>query len=192
MSPRPKEVKSPQPKKTKSPKPKVEKKLQLEELHGFELKGTNKIDDMDRKIIAYLSRDARISNREIAQALGIVEGTVRGRIKRLQQKNIIRIMPVTTILEEQTPLMAYIGIRAEIPRLKQAAMAVSELPYVRFVATLLGRYDILGICVVSSGTELVDRVNHEIIAIPGVRHVETTIGVKSLKYDYRWGRIVPH
>jgi len=61
---------------------------------------------------------------------------------------------------------------------------------VRFVATTLGRYDILAITVVQDGAELVRLVNEEIMTISGVRHVETTLAVKNLKYDYRWGRIV--
>lgn len=41
------------------------------------------IDDLDRQLIAILSSDARVSNRKIAADLGVTEGTVRGRIKRL-------------------------------------------------------------------------------------------------------------
>ena len=37
------------------------------------------LDDLDRKLIDVLSKDARISNRKIAADLGVTEGTVRGR-----------------------------------------------------------------------------------------------------------------
>ena len=43
------------------------------------------IDELDHQLIEILSKDARISNRKIAADLGVTEGTVRGRIKRLQQ-----------------------------------------------------------------------------------------------------------
>ena len=150
----------------------------------------HRLDDVDRRILEFLSRDARISNREIAQALGIVEGTVRGRIKRLQQENTIRIMPVTSTLDESSPSLAYLGIHAELASARKAAEMVSELPFVRFVATMLGRYDILAMTAVSSGTELLEQVNQHIISIPGIRHVDTALAVKMLKYDYRWGRII--
>ena len=116
-----------------------------------------RLDDVDRRILEFLSRDARISNREIAQALGIVEGTVRGRIKRLQKENTIRIMPVTSTLDESSPSLAYLGIHAELAKAHEAAEAVAALPFVRFVATMLGRYDILAMTAVSSGAELIDQ-----------------------------------
>ena len=47
------------------------------------------IDDLDRQLIDILSNDARVSNRKIAADLGVTEGTVRGRIKRLQQDGLI-------------------------------------------------------------------------------------------------------
>ena len=48
------------------------------------------VDEMDRKIIDKLTNDARASNRHLAQSLGVTEGTVRGRIKRLEAANLIR------------------------------------------------------------------------------------------------------
>ena len=42
------------------------------------------LDPLDRRIVEKLSRDARISNRAIAAELGVTEGTIRARIKRLQ------------------------------------------------------------------------------------------------------------
>ena len=33
--------------------------------------------------------------------------------------------------------------------------------------------------------------NNRILALPGVRHVETSIAVKTLKYDYRAAKITP-
>lgn len=152
---------------------------------------TRVLDDLDRAILAFLWRDARVSNREIAQALDIVEGTVRLRIKRLQQDNVIRIVPVTRTLGEQTPSLAYLGIHTDLALARDVAAAVARLEAVRFVATTLGRYNILAMSAVNSGEELMALVDGEIMAVPGVRHVDTSLAVRLLKYDYRWGRLVP-
>ena len=72
----------------------------------------------------------------------------------------------------------------------ETAQAIARLPFVRFAATILGRYDILAITVVEDGAELVRLVNDEIMPLAGVRHAETALAVKNLKYDYRWGRII--
>ena len=149
-----------------------------------------RIDDVDRSILGHLSQDARMSNREIAQALGLAEGTVRRRIKRLQENKMIKIMAVTSFAGPNVPMIAYIGVRADLHGIADTARAIAELPFVRFAATMLGRYDILLITIVKDGAELVQLVNDEIMTLSGVRHAETTLAVKGLKYDYRWGRIV--
>lgn len=152
-----------------------------------------RIDDVDRRILEHFSQDARMSNREIAQALGLAEGTVRGRIKRLQESKTIKIVALTSFAEpdlRDNSVMAYIGVRVDLHRIAAAAGEIAALAAVRFVATMLGRYDILVITIVKDGADLVRMVNDEIMGLPGVRHAETTLAVKSLKYDYRWGRII--
>ena len=52
-------------------------------------------DELDLQLIELLSRDARVSNRKIAAELGVTEGTVRGRIKRLQQDRLIAFTAIT-------------------------------------------------------------------------------------------------
>ena len=151
------------------------------------------LDEVDTRILEHLSRDARLSNREIAESLDLAEGTVRGRIKRLQADKVIKIMAIADIrilTKHKNPMMAYIGIHADLDGLRDTAEQIANLSFVRFAATMLGRYDILAISFVGSGDELIEHVSDEIMAIPGVRHVDTTLAVKALKYDYRWGRIV--
>ena len=149
-----------------------------------------RFDNVDRQILEHLARDARMSNREIALDLGLAEGTVRARIKRLQANNMIRITAVTRFAGSKQPVMAYIGIRVDLHRIAEVVDRIAALPFIGFAATMLGRYDILAITIVEDGADLVRLVNEEIMSIAGVRHAETTLAVKNLKYDYRWGRIV--
>ena len=160
---------------------------------GGAVMSDSKLDHIDQKILQFLSKDARVSNREIAESMDLAEGTVRGRIKRMQAENMIRIMAIADVRVQtgyENPMMAYLGIHAELSTLNQTADAIAKLPFVRFAATMLGRYDILAISFVGSNDELINHVNKEIMTIEGVRHVDTKLAIKSLKYDYRWGRVV--
>ncbi len=151
------------------------------------------LDDVDTRILEKLSRDARMSNREIADSLKLAEGTVRGRIKRLQADNVIKIMAIAdarVMTGQDNPMMAYLGIHADLKGLRQTAQLIAELPFVRFAATMLGRYEILAISFVGSNDELIHHVNEDIMSISGVHHVDTKLAVKNIKYDYRWGRIL--
>ena len=50
------------------------------------------VDALDDAIIKILRIDGRRSNRRIGQELGVSEGTIRSRIKRLQEANLMRIV----------------------------------------------------------------------------------------------------
>ncbi|MFS1525759.1 Lrp/AsnC family transcriptional regulator [Microbulbifer sp. 2304DJ12-6] len=152
-----------------------------------------KLDETDRKILEYLSVDARVSNREIAESMNLTEGTVRGRIKRMQSENMIRIMAIADVRVQtgyENPMMVYLGIHADLKGVKETAKEISMLPFIRFTATMLGRYDILAISFIGSNEELIQHINADIMTIKGVRHVETKLAIKSLKYNYRWGRVI--
>ena len=108
----------------------------------------------------------------------------------MQENSIIKIQALTSFAGPEPPVMAYIGVRADLAQVEETAKAIAEMSVVRFVATMMGRYDILVITLIKDGGELVRLVNEEIMTLPGVKHADTTLAVKGLKYDYRWGRIV--
>ncbi|MFC7050055.1 Lrp/AsnC family transcriptional regulator [Emcibacter nanhaiensis] len=151
---------------------------------------SKKLDDLDQQILEYLSRDATISNRKLATTLGVTEGTVRGRIKRLQEDKMIRITAVTDIARYEKTVLAYIGVHTEHTRVVEVARLLAAQPEIRFVASMLGRFNILAMTRIEEPEQLVDLVNNSIATIPGVKHVETSLGLKFIKYDYRWGRIL--
>ncbi|HTV94942.1 MAG TPA: Lrp/AsnC family transcriptional regulator [Steroidobacteraceae bacterium] len=150
---------------------------------------TPQLDDLDRKIIELLARDARVSNRQIAVRLGVTEGTIRGRIKRLEKDNCIRLTAVTSPLYTGSPKVVLIGVQLERGDLKSVCQALSAMPEVRCVIVTLGRFDVLAIGLFPTLEEVIDLANNRILTLPGVRHVETSIAAKTLKYDYRVAKI---
>lgn len=48
------------------------------------------LDEVDRRILALLHADARISNSALADAVGIAASTCHGRVRRLQDLGVIR------------------------------------------------------------------------------------------------------
>jgi Lrp/AsnC family transcriptional regulator for asnA, asnC and gidA len=83
------------------------------------------LDDIDKSIVEWLSRDARTSNRKIANELGVTEGTVRARIKRMEEEKLIRITAVTNIDRFRDAALAYIWI--EVERSQQAQSVAKVL-----------------------------------------------------------------
>lgn len=147
------------------------------------------LDETDRGILSFLSENARISNREIAQRLGLAEGTVRTRIKRLLDEKSIRFTALTGEYDIATPTLCYVGLRVDLEKLSDVATALAELPEVRFVATTLGRFDVFAIVVTDSVEGLTQLVSNRFMSIEGVRRSYTSISTKTMKYDYRWGKV---
>lgn len=150
-----------------------------------------KLDSSDQAIVARLSRDARVSNREIAEELGVSEGTVRARIKRMEEEKQIRITAVTNIDRFKDAALAYIWI--EVERSGQTGAVAAQLAEIKdlgFVGVMLGRSDILAITMVRNAEHLARFVHQRINVIEGVRGTQSTLGVNFIKHDYRMARIV--
>ncbi|QJQ31321.1 Lrp/AsnC family transcriptional regulator [Sphingomonas lacunae] len=147
------------------------------------------LDDLDRQLIEILARDARVSNRKIAVDLGVTEGTVRGRIKRLQQDRLISFTAITDFGLADDSRLAFIGVQADVDNVREIARQIGELPTVNAVMVIMGRFNILAFCLFSSLDGLLEIASEQILAIPGVHHVETSIAVKTIKYNARVVRI---
>jgi DNA-binding Lrp family transcriptional regulator len=147
------------------------------------------LDDLDRQLVEVLARDARVSNRKIAVDLGVTEGTVRGRIKRLQQEGLISFTAITSFGLADSARMAFIGVQAEVSDVREVARRIADLTQVNAVMLTMGRFNILAICLFNSLDHLHEVASDKILAIPGVHHVETSIAVKTLKYNARVVRI---
>ncbi|MFM5949841.1 MAG: Lrp/AsnC family transcriptional regulator [Novosphingobium sp.] len=147
------------------------------------------LDDLDRQLIDVLARDARVSNRKIAGDLGVTEGTVRGRIKRLQQDGLISFTAITSFGMAASTRMAFIGVQAEVSEVREVARRIAELEAVNAVMITMGRFNVLAICLFDSLDGLLEVSSDQILALPGVHHVETSIAVKTVKYNARVVRI---
>ncbi len=143
------------------------------------------IDELDHQLIEILSEDARISNRKIAADLGVTEGTVRGRIKRLQQEGMIAFTAITSFGLANSAKLAFIGVQTDVDQVKQIAAEIAKLPMVNAVMITMGRFNILTFCLFSELDKLHAVASDQILAIKGVHHVETSIAVKTVKYNSR-------
>lgn len=48
------------------------------------------LDNIDKKIIQLMGADARMSNHQMAAVIGVSEGTVRNRVKKLINNEVIQ------------------------------------------------------------------------------------------------------
>jgi Lrp/AsnC family transcriptional regulator, regulator for asnA, asnC and gidA len=150
-----------------------------------------KLDELDRKIIDRLAQDARISNRAIARELAVTEGTIRARLKRLFDEKIIRITAVANVDRLTKPLVALLWVDVEHSAdIQHVASALATQIQISYVATMLGRCDVMAVALVEDGDQLIAYIHQTIDRIAGVRQVRYTLVHQFVKHDYRWTMIV--
>jgi DNA-binding Lrp family transcriptional regulator len=142
-----------------------------------------RLDKLDQGIVEKLARDARISNRAIAAELGVTEGTIRTRIKRLQNEGLIQFTVVTDFRMAGSPNLCMMGIDADPSHISDLASSLSEIPEITCVIVLLGRYSLLAMGLFNNIEQLNDLVTERIRPLTGVQRVETSISVHNLKYE---------
>jgi Lrp/AsnC family transcriptional regulator for asnA, asnC and gidA len=149
------------------------------------------LDETDRLLMAELRRNARQSHQSIATSLGVSEGTVRSRLKRLESEGIVRVTTIQNIDALSEFAFAYLWISCDRTRLRDIASALATDPLVGFVASILGRADLLSIVYQRRPADLVHFVDDVVKNLPGVIDVRTEPILQLVKNDVRWGLVKP-
>jgi len=148
------------------------------------------LDATDLELLAILREQPRISNRQIAERLGVTEGTIRNRIRRLQQHNVIAFTAIRRLNGKVLPSAAYIGIHVDGNRVAAVCDALAAIPQITFVATMLGRYDILACAVTPDLAALTHLLHVQLPSIDGIKSTETSLSTAFVKHDHRWGVVL--
>ena len=140
-------------------------------------------DKTDWKIINLLS-ERYLPNMTIAKKLGLSEGTIRQRIKRMQAAGILKIKALrdTNVLANQQ--LAIIAVNVEHSNLlDKKAREISELPEVLSVSIVSGRYDLLVEVLVDSNKGLVKFLTESLSQVDEISATESFVTLRSYN---RW------
>jgi DNA-binding Lrp family transcriptional regulator len=143
------------------------------------------VSSTDRLLIRLLQQNARMSFAELSRVTRIPESTVRRRVERLQDRNIIRFAMIADAEQLGYDISALIALRIDIARLDEIGELVTNRNEVVFASFLTGGYDIVAQVLVESQTALVDLLK-DIAAIEGVRSSETFLMPRILKPMTAW------
>ena len=144
------------------------------------------LDQINKDIVEQLQQDGRRSYATLAKAVGLSEPAVRQRVQKLLDTGVMQIVAVTDPLMLGFARQAMIGIRAD-GDLRAIADQLAALVEIDYVVICTGSFDLLIELVVSDDEQLLDILNDEIRAIPGVRDTEVFVYLKLVKQTYTWG-----
>ena len=148
------------------------------------------VDDLDLRIIGLLQQDARSSNRRIAADLGVSEGTVRTRIRRMEDERIIRIQAISDVQASGLGAAAYVGVTVDGGRVDEVARALVEQVPLNAVVRSLGEFDLFLVLASATRATLIETVLEQIGGIDGILRTETIEHCATLKHSYTWARII--
>lgn len=100
-------------------------------------------DPLDTRIVDLLARDGRTSNREVGRVLGISEGAVRKRLKRLESLGAARVAAVVTPRALGLSITAFVRIATAPAATRAVAQAAMEVEHITFVGLATGRFNVL-------------------------------------------------
>lgn len=141
------------------------------------------VDELDRKILSLLQRDARLSYREIAKELKVAVGTVYNRLKRMEEKGIILgFAPKLNYEKLGYELTAIIGIKAQGKKIIQIEQEIAGNEHVLCVYDVTGEYDIIAVAKFR-GREDMNRFVKWLLSIDGVEKTNTHVAMDIVKED---------
>jgi Lrp/AsnC family leucine-responsive transcriptional regulator len=143
------------------------------------------LDSFDWRILEVLRENARATNVEIAQRVGLSEAPCSRRIKRLESLGVVQ--GYTTLLK---PESVGLGFRAYVTLVldyltgstaQEFIDAIAEIPEVVSCYIVSGGYDaILYVAAADSGSYS-DIVFYKLRQIPGVKDVRSSFVMKTIK-----------
>jgi Lrp/AsnC family transcriptional regulator for asnA, asnC and gidA len=139
-----------------------------------------RVDKIDWDIIRILERNGRAANKDIAQQIGVSEGTVRNRIKKLTDHRFLRIRGLTNPNDRTDETLVYMGIKIAVNRDSiKVSEAVAKLSCVKSVVVVTGRYDLL-VEVYVEPYNIMTFLSTELAKIDAIVSVESFIALHSV------------
>lgn len=137
-----------------------------------------KIDETNVAIIHHL-KDGRVPFKKIAQELGVSEGTVRARVKKLEDEGVLDIAGLINpdVLPDKYVVM--VGVKLKDMNLVKKAEEFSRLRGVISVCVVTGRFDLMLTVMLKKQFGMLEFYTNEVSKIENVRSVETFVVYKS-------------
>ena len=141
------------------------------------------MDDLDRKILALLRADARLSVATLAKKLDVSRGTISNRITKLERDGVILGYSVRVRPDSQPErIVAWISIAVEGHETPRIIQLLTGETAILALHDTNGRWDLLAELSVSDLNELGD-VLGRIRLIRGISATETSIHLNTLKLN---------
>ena len=146
---------------------------------------TEKIDELDMKIISLLRKDGRMPNTELAKKLKISETSVRRRINRLKNNDVMQIVAIVHREKLGEHIRGNIKINVDSKKTETIIRGLNKINGIWYIAHITGAADFDIEFSLKNHTELRDLLA-AINKIEGVIKTETSFRLELIKNRLDW------
>lgn len=144
------------------------------------------LDEVDQGIIQLLQADGRMALRQIARELNVSEGTIRFRLRRMEESGAVSIVAVADPFRMGYNVMSFCLMKIHPNQHDQVVKALISWPETTYVSTCTGSADIYAQLVCHDHDHLADILYNRIPEIGGVTSTETFMELQMHKVAYEY------
>ena len=143
------------------------------------------IDELEKKILNTLNRNARMSFRLAANKLRISPTTLYNKVRKLEQSGVIKgYIPLIDTEAVGYRLMAIIGLRVKQEKDIEVQRAISKFPQVETIYEITGDWDLFLICHFKDRNDLTKFLKKE-LPLANIERAITHIVLNVVKEEKR-------
>ena len=146
------------------------------------------LDKTDQAIVAQLQYDGRKPYTDIAAEMGVTEGAVRRRVKRMMDEGILQIVGIVEPQFLEWNAAGMIGVSVQAGRVEEVGEQIAHLPEVTYLFMASGGFDLFVEVYCRDRAHFVSFLSNKLQQIPGVERTESFMILKMFKLSYRWGQ----
>jgi Lrp/AsnC family transcriptional regulator, regulator for asnA, asnC and gidA len=156
---------------------------------AIEFTPVSNIEGLNRHIVELLQEDGRATFSSIAKKLDVSEATVRSRVARMRESNLIHFITVANPVALGYSAWAMLGIKVS-----NQASAIDVARYFRdqtevvYAMRVASRYDLLAEIVCETPDDLRDFLDTHCYGQPSISSVEPMIGLGLYKSLFKWDK----
>ncbi|MCV7353633.1 Lrp/AsnC family transcriptional regulator [Mycobacterium parmense] len=141
------------------------------------------LDEVDKALIDHLLADGKITNRELAQRIGVSESVVSMRLRKMTASGLLVFAAIIDweVAGFDWFVICRIKTRGRSPR--DVAQDIGVFPQCDAVAVSVGSYDVLAYFLVPDLAELRDVIN-ELATIHGVSDLDVDLAIETTVPQY--------
>ena len=136
------------------------------------------IDETNLAIIRHL-KDGRVPFKKIADELGVSEGTIRTRVRKLTDEGVLEITGLVDPESMPDMSVVLVGVKVKDMDLVKKGEEFSKLRGVTSVCVVTGRFDLLVTVLLNKDFNMLRFYTEEVANIENVSSVESFVVYKS-------------